>query len=85
MIEQVIGTNLLRRSGRRSLSLALLVILCSVSAKSFLAGPIQKTMHIEKRAFGKLEDGTTVDIYILKNRNGIQVEITNYGRGRCQH
>ena len=75
----MIGTNLLRRRSQRSLSLALLFILCSVNAKPFLAEPIQKTMHIDKRAFGKLEDGTTVDIYTLKNRNGIEVEITNYG------
>ena len=73
------GTNLLGRPSQRSLSLALLFILCSVNAKPFLAGPIQKTMQIDKRDFGKLQDGTTVDIYTLKNRNGIEVEITNYG------
>ena len=39
----------------------------------------QKQARIDKRAFGKLPDGTTVDIYTLKNSNGLEVEITNYG------
>ena len=84
----MIGTNLLRRSGLRSCSLALLFILCAGLTASFLAGTIPSTIpstiqkaeaRINKRPFGKLPDGTTVDIYTLKNRNGLQVEIINYG------
>ncbi|MCF8302190.1 MAG: galactose mutarotase [Bacteroidales bacterium] len=36
-------------------------------------------MSIAKEAFGKLEDGRKVDLYTLKNKNGIIMKITNYG------
>lgn len=32
-----------------------------------------------KTVFGKLPDGTEADLYTLKNKNGIEVKITNYG------
>ncbi|HYJ47403.1 MAG TPA: aldose epimerase family protein, partial [Pyrinomonadaceae bacterium] len=34
---------------------------------------------IVKRPFGKLSDGTGVDIYTLTNHNGVSAQITNYG------
>ena len=34
---------------------------------------------IEKISFGKLPDGREVDQYILKNANGMEVKIMNYG------
>ncbi len=34
---------------------------------------------IEKSSFGKLPDGREVDQYILKNANGMEVKIINYG------
>jgi len=37
------------------------------------------TMKIEKQPFGKTEDGTAVDLYLLTNANGMTVKITNYG------
>jgi aldose 1-epimerase len=45
-----------------------------------LIGPLQTSeAHLDKRAFGKLDDGTAIDLYTLRNRNGLQVEIINYG------
>ncbi|MFN2509993.1 MAG: aldose epimerase family protein, partial [Pyrinomonadaceae bacterium] len=62
------------------MSLALVVLLWSGITIPSLAGTNQREKAlIDKRAFGKLDDGTPVDIYTLKNRNGLQVEITNYG------
>jgi aldose 1-epimerase len=76
----VIGTNLLQRSSQRRGSLALLFILCAGLTAPLLADTIKRAeARIDKRAFGKLADGTTIDIYTLKNRNGLLVEITNYG------
>ncbi|MCM3872806.1 MAG: galactose mutarotase [Pyrinomonadaceae bacterium] len=43
------------------------------------AGALQKAARIDKRVFGKLPDGTSVDLYTLKNGKGLEVEITNYG------
>jgi aldose 1-epimerase len=34
---------------------------------------------VEKSAFGKLPDGTPVDLYTLANSNGLVVKIANYG------
>lgn len=34
---------------------------------------------IEKVAFGNLPDGTQADLYTLRNANGMEVQITNYG------
>lgn len=74
------GTTLLRRSVRRAGNLVLVFTICSVVTAPLLAGPTQRVeARIDKRSFGKLADGTTVDIYTLKNRNGLVTEITNYG------
>ena len=34
---------------------------------------------MKKESFGKLPDGTAVDLYTLTNANGIEAKITNYG------
>ncbi|MHC4149051.1 MAG: aldose epimerase family protein, partial [Planctomycetota bacterium] len=36
-------------------------------------------MSIEKKAFGKTEDGKEVDLYTLTNDNDLKAQITNYG------
>ena len=35
--------------------------------------------EITKQSFGKTTDGESVDLYTLKNRNGMEAKITNYG------
>ena len=73
------GRNVLRRSVP-SRSLALLFVMCAGLTSSLLAGESKKAKaRIDKSAFGKLEDGTPIEIYTLKNRNGLQVDITTYG------
>jgi aldose 1-epimerase len=34
---------------------------------------------VSRRAFGRLSDGTAVDLYTLRNRRGVEAQITNYG------
>ena len=34
---------------------------------------------VEKSTFGKLADGTVIDLYKLTNRNGVEVQIITYG------
>ena len=35
--------------------------------------------HISKKPFGKTADGTPVDLYTLRNVNGVEATICNYG------
>ena len=57
-------------------SIAVALSLCFV----IFAGINQSSKaKIEKREFGKLTDGTSLDLYTLRNRNGLEVQITNYG------
>ena len=37
------------------------------------------TAQVRKSSFGKLPDGTAVDLYTLKNANGLVAKVTNYG------
>jgi aldose 1-epimerase len=74
----IIGTKLLSRVIARggSLGLVLLVCLCVAAPEAVSQKP---ALRISQRVFGKLPDGRSVDIYTLKNKKGLEVEITNYG------
>jgi aldose 1-epimerase len=56
--------------------LALFAITASPCAAGISRSP---NGRIEKKPFGKLADGTPIDVYTLTNRNGLQAQITNYG------
>lgn len=60
--------NRVRRLSSFLLCLTLLFCVSVVSAQ-----------EITKASFGKTADGESVDIYTLKNRNGMEAKITNYG------
>ena len=36
-------------------------------------------MNIEKKSFGRIEDGTEALLYTLTNNNGVSMSVTNYG------
>ena len=55
--------------------IALLVVLTSFSCKTKEEG---KPM-VEEKIFGKLSDGREVNVYTLKNANGMEIKIINYG------
>src|ERR1700722_5562558 len=39
----------------------------------------EEKSKIQKQSFGKTEDGQQTDLYILTNKHGMEVAITNYG------
>ena len=46
---------------------------------SAATGDSNGKMGIQKKPFGKTTDGLAADLYVLANRTGMQVSITNYG------
>src|SRR5919201_4186171 len=67
--------------------LSVAVILGAVTnadAQKAAKKPAQKAgqkskIAVEKRAFGKTPDGAAIDLYVLKNKNGMEADITNFG------
>jgi aldose 1-epimerase len=66
-------------------SLVLAAVVCMVSCKKKEPGPAGSVvkekvqMTITKEPFGQTQDGEEVDLYTLKNANGLVAKITNYG------
>ena len=56
-----------------TLALGILVVLAASQPKS------DANSRTHKRAFGKTRDGKQVDLYVLSNKNGVEVDITNFG------
>jgi aldose 1-epimerase len=57
-----------------------LVMLCIFAVLTECSG-VRKSRRatVVKRSFGKLADGTRVDIYTLRNARGATAKITNFG------
>lgn len=64
---------------RKLHSWSLLLIISMSIVSSFTACSPSGGNRISKQPFGKTQDGTPVDLYTLKNDNGVEVRITNYG------
>lgn len=60
---------------RLNFKFVLLFILLILSAQAVAVAQ----SGITKAPFGKTKDGESVDIYTLRNRNGMETKITNYG------
>jgi aldose 1-epimerase len=53
---------------------AVCILACAMPATSSAASG-----EISKKPFGKMPDGTPVDLYTLRNRHGVEAKISNYG------
>lgn len=60
-------------------SWSILLIISMSIASSSTAAAAQTGAGITKQPFGKTQNGTPVDLYTLRNANGVEVRITNYG------
>jgi aldose 1-epimerase len=56
---------------------AVLVLFVAAIAMSYASAEADSKM--ERRAFGKLRDGQSVDLYVLTNSHGMEAAITNFG------
>jgi len=64
----------------RTLSLWMAVTLAvALLAMGAHAKESKQKMKTEKQAFGKLPDGTPVDLYTLTNANGVEMKVMTYG------
>jgi aldose 1-epimerase len=61
---------------RREISALLLVVLVT-AAISFQKAEAKAKM--QKHVFGKIDDGQTIDLYTLSNKNGLEATISTYG------
>lgn len=43
------------------------------------ASNTQTNSAVEKRSFGKTPDGAAIDMYVLKNKNGVEADVINFG------
>ncbi len=68
-------------AGTKALKSNMVLIMVIVICLGSLSGctGLQKGTSITKDSFGKMPDGTDVDIYTLVNKSGAEVRITNYG------
>ena len=57
----------------------LLVSSCAPNSDQKSKSEQKQALDIEKSGFGKLKDGFAIDLYTLKNVNGMTLKITNYG------
>lgn len=60
-------------------ALLLALALAPAAAAQRRAARMNQAPRVERRPFGRLADGTAVEIYTLRNRRGVEAEITNYG------
>ena len=60
--------------GKLRITATFIMAVISVSVLQAEANP-----KMQKQSFGKTEDGQQTDLYILTNKNGMEVAITNYG------
>ncbi len=61
---------------RKQIIIATTTLLMLAACKSTESGV---TTSVTKQAFGKTAQGEAVDLYVLKNKNGVEAAITNYG------
>jgi aldose 1-epimerase len=64
----------MKKTRRIPMALAGLLMIVSLAGCGRTAVP-----SVQKSFFGRMADGTAVDLYTLKNKNGLEARITNYG------
>jgi aldose 1-epimerase len=60
-------------------TLATAGLICAAALITIVVTRSEAKPKMEKRAFGKLQDGRSADLYVLTNNKGLEASITNYG------
>jgi aldose 1-epimerase len=55
------------------------VLVCTLALACFAQAPKKGTSNVKRQAFGKLPDGSSVELYTLSNNKGMQASIMTYG------
>ena len=63
----------------RNLAFNMFVIVLATSFIALSIGTVSAEHKIEKQSFGKVADGTSVELYTLKNKNGVTAKFMTYG------
>ena len=59
---------------------AMVAMLAILGAMTMMPYPnAEAKSKMQKQAFGKIQDGQTVDLYVLSNKHGMTAAITNFG------
>ena len=71
----------MRQNNFNAITIAVSVrwMIALIGVLSLSNGPSGNGSMMKKDFYGKLKDGTSVDIYTLSNAHGMEVRITNYG------
>jgi aldose 1-epimerase len=65
---------------QRNASILVLLLMCSVTGPIYgCSSGAQTSTMIQKESVMEMPDGTPVDLYTLRNANGMEARITNYG------
>ena len=63
----------------KEIAVLLLGVATAMFTEKTSSKPQTTKSAVEKRSFGKTPEGAAIDLYVLKNKNGVEVEVITFG------